>query len=207
MNSHRHQFVGHPNRGGWSMLTATPRVGCCLFAGRALGSLAVASVLLVAAGCTRYTDRDLSATSPYSEMIGAEYEVRVDDLELYGISDVDRRTEVTSMTLVPPPGIGGSEVAFRCRVPRGTRLRIAAVRHRNLVFDNGLYYLLELPGSGVPEGIPIELELFRGNEGEGREPNAHRYRRIGRGDAAAGSQPSFTCPRDGIASPTFRPIP
>jgi hypothetical protein len=52
---------------------------------------------------------------------------------------------------------------------------MAMISARRHLFDNGVYYLVAVDDSDLPRGIPIRLELFRGNEGEGSEPNPSIY--------------------------------
>lgn len=157
------------------------------------------SVAMLAHGCGGQSEQDLSSVAPYAEMIGAEYEVLADNLELYGVYGFDNPSVVAWLTLVPPPGFDGSEVAFRCPIPAGQRFRITAVRKRPVLLDSDIYYLVDLLGATVPERLPIELPLLRGNQGEGHEPNARLYRRIGRSvasdrTAAGADRPAVTCP-------------
>jgi hypothetical protein len=48
---------------------------------------------------------------PYSDLIGARYEVIADDLHAYGIQSFPEK-QLQYVTLIPGVGIGGNEVAF-----------------------------------------------------------------------------------------------
>jgi hypothetical protein len=141
----------------------------------------------------------MSAVQPYAEMIGREYEVVVDGVALYGIYDFGRPLKLGWMTVVPDPGVSGSSVAFRCQIPRGQRFRIVAVWRSHALVWNDFYHVIEFVGAKVPENVPIQLELFRGNEGRGVEPNAALYWRLDRTQGAGNTADpydhrTFTCP-------------
>jgi hypothetical protein len=135
---------------------------------------ALLAVVLVS--CATGPDRELTHTKPYADLVQTEYTVIADDLYAYGIYDhLNSRDRVGSIALIPGVGIAGLEVAFRKHVPKGQVIRIVSAWRQFLLFDNGVYYLVTIEGSDLPRDIPIRLELFRGNEGVGAEPNPAVY--------------------------------
>jgi len=121
--------------------------------------------------------------SPYRDLIGTEYRVAVNDLHAYGVClewPCSDKT-ATYATLIPGVGIGGSEIAFRKHIPEGTTLRIeSAWRQWNPIAPDTVYYVVSLQAPGVLPSVPIQLDLSRGNEGEGVGLNPHVYTRLPR---------------------------
>lgn len=138
----------------------------------------------------------ISAAPNLTPTHGSEYEVLIDGVKLYGIYGSPGNRTLSWMTLIPPPGIHGREIAFRCAVPRGQRFRPLAIQRQFIFLDTVVSHRITFPGADLPAGIPIQLELFRGNEGVGAEPNSAIYRWIRRGDRSDGADdgPSFVCP-------------
>jgi hypothetical protein len=121
-------------------------------------------------------DEELTSKNPYADLIGSEYRVIVEDLYAYGIyqSPEDKST-IGRITLIPGVGIGGRDVAFRRHVPKGHIIRIISAWRQPLLFDNGVYYLVAVEGVDFPSGVPVNLELFRGNEGVDADLNPNVY--------------------------------
>lgn len=118
--------------------------------------LATALVSVSGAGClTRVTD--MNETAPYREQIGALYEL-VSDCYVVTLRDVDElclvngRSQVRLPLPVDARHIGEStrDVNIKGVLPRGTRLRVAAIWERGS-FDAGhrVEYFLELAEPGV----------------------------------------------------------
>ena len=90
--------------------------------------------------------------------------------------ELDNRT--VSYTLVPPPGAAGPEYAFSRPVPKGQIITILSAWQQFIPFMSGVYYLVELEQSDLPQGVPVRLDLYRGNEGDGVELNPAIYRKL-----------------------------
>jgi hypothetical protein len=138
----------------------------------------VASVWVAVTGCARGEQENITSMRPYADVVGVEYEVIVDDLYGYGIYASRDTKAIGWITLIPGVGIGGSEVAFRRHVPKGQVIRILSAWRQPLLFDNDVYYRVAIESPDFPSDVPIKLELFRGNEGEGAELNPRVYRRL-----------------------------
>ena len=110
-------------------------------------------------------------------MIGREYRI-VGDLDAYGIKYEDRDISASYVTLIPPPGIGGPEVAFTKRLPKGQTFRITAATRRFRFLTNGIDYVVELNGSDLPQGLDVRIALFRGNESGDTDLNPRLYQRV-----------------------------
>jgi predicted small secreted protein len=162
-------------RRGWSLrvantLSRTIRACACLVAG------------LTVAACNTGPGRDLTSTEPYAMMVGARYEV-VGELYAYGVyKDMDERPRVTIGYLdLVPTGIGGIEIGFKRQVPIGQVIRILSAWQRFPLLKSSIYYNVEFENADpavLPEGIPAELLLDRGNEGVGPHLNSAVYRRL-----------------------------
>ena len=139
------------------------RFGLCAFA--------------VVAGVIGCSSRDVSDKPEFAAMIGREYRV-IGDVDAYGIKLDLQDKDVSYVTLIPPPGIGGPEVAFERRLPKGQVFRIKSAMWQFKPFDNGTEYLIELEDSDLPRGIEVRLELFRGNESGDTDLNPRLYARL-----------------------------
>jgi hypothetical protein len=86
--------------------------------------------------------------------------------------------------MLSPGGIGGPEIAFRRNVPKGQVIRIlSAWRQRFIPFESGVYYVVAIENSDLPQRVPIRVELRTvGNEGVGADLNPAVYRKLPRGN-------------------------
>lgn len=145
---------------------------------RQIRALALVALVSASAACT-VSSRDVSAEKPYANMIGRRYEVIADHLDAYGVFKEIGKPELDVVELIAlRPGVGGVEYAFRRNVPKGRVVRIVSARHRPVLFERGIYYLVEVENWDLPAGIPVELALSRDNEGEGAELNPTVFKRL-----------------------------
>jgi hypothetical protein len=138
------------------------------------------SVVLTLAACQTGSAEEITSTKPYADLIGAKYSVVSETLYAYGVYGSLNDRQISYVTLVPPPGVGGREYAFRRNIPKGQVIRILSAWHRVVILDSGVYYLVALENSDLPERVPIRLELMRGNENGGADLNPAIYRRLPR---------------------------
>ena len=120
---------------------------------------------------------DLTLTSPYTQVVGTQYQT-IAALDAYGIyQDLDKKV-ISYIELIPGVGISGPEVAFKKRIAKGQKITIlSAWRERKLLHSN-VYYVVTLQDEGLPDDIQVRIDLSRGNEGEGVELNPSIYERI-----------------------------
>ena len=144
---------------------------------RSVAAVILGSVLAFAA-CQVGPGEDVTTRKPYSDFIGARYIV-VGDLYAYGVSE-SRDKALNYVILVPPPGVGGPEFPFRRTVRKGQVIKILSAWHQFVLWEKGIYYLVAVENSELPPGIPVRLELMRGNEGVGADLNTAIYRRLPR---------------------------
>ena len=138
-------------------------------------TLCVLAVSVGAAGACGPTD--ISDHPSVADMIGREYRI-IGDVDAYGIRLDLQDKEASYVTLIPLPGIGGPEVVFVRRLPKGQVFRIKSATWEFTPFDNGTEYLIELQNSDLPRGIEVRLALFRGNDSGDTDLNPRLYERL-----------------------------
>lgn len=138
-------------------------------------------VVLTLTACQMGPGEEITSTKPYADLIGAKYIVVADNLAAYGIY-LSLDTKATSYIMLLPAGASGPEIAFRRNVPKGQVIRIlSAWRQRFSPFWSGVYYLVAIENSDLPQGVPIRLELYTGaNRGVGADLNPAVYRKLPR---------------------------
>ncbi len=136
-------------------------------------------VVLTLTACQMGAGEEITSRTPYADLIGAKYSVVADNLVAYGVyTSLD--TQTIGYVILLPIGISGPEIAFRRNVPKGQVIRIlSAWRHRFIPFESGVYYVVEIENSDLPQGIPIRLELYKGgNGGVGADLNPAVYKKL-----------------------------
>ena len=135
------------------------------------------TVLGTLLACTEETFKDVSDAPEFKIAVGATYEV-VGAVDAYGI----RRhsgAAVEYITLIPPPGIEGSEVGFRVSVNSGSRIIVLKVLKTNRWIDRDLSFVVKLEGTNMKSDVVTRIDLFRGNEGQGfLQLNPRIYRKM-----------------------------
>jgi len=138
-----------------------------------------ASVFLCvfAIACSSGPAKDITSTKPYADLIGAKYTVVADNVYAYGVYDsLPNRT--VSWVILSPIKLGGRENVLLRTIPKGQTVRILSAWHHLVLFDSGVYYLVEVENADFPQNVPIRLELIRGNEGTGPDLNPLVYRKL-----------------------------
>ena len=128
-------------------------------------------------GCSDESRIDVSQQDEFRRFVGMQFEV-IGPVDAYGIRP-HSQAAVEYVTLIPMPGIEGPEVGFRVRMQVGSKMTVQKVIKSNRVFDPNMSYEVQLEGTQLPTPAPVRLELFRGNEGEGRmQLNPKLYRSL-----------------------------
>lgn len=136
-------------------------------------------------GCSGEKLKDVSDDPKIKPFVGSQYEV-VGLVYAYGIRE-HSKAPVDLITLIPPPGIEGSEVGFRTPVRVGSRITVLKVLKTNRVLDPDMDFVVRLEGTELPTEAIIRIELFRGNEGTGflqLNPAIYRKLSVGRSPAS-----------------------
>ena len=135
----------------------------------------VVALGLVAACDERF--EDVSKDPKFKNIVGTRYEI-IGSVDAYGIR-AHPKAPVEYITFIPPPGIEGYEVDFRLPITPGSIITVVQVLDSNRWPDPSLTFAIELQGTKMPVEVPIRIDLFRGNEGQGRaQLNPDIYRQI-----------------------------
>ena len=136
--------------------------------------LLIVGVVGTLVGCdVRFSD--VSKDPKFRHLVGARYEV-IGTLDAYGIRN-HSKAAVEYTTLIPPPGIAGSEVGFCIAIEPKSEITILKVLKSNRWPDPDLALEVRLTGTEMLIE-PVRIELFRGNEGPGgAQLNSRIYRR------------------------------
>ena len=132
---------------------------------RILSGLLVAIAVTLLA-CSETTFNDVSSKSGYRELVGTSYTV-IGSLDAYGIRK-HSQAAAEYATLIPTPGIAGSEVGFRIPIAVGTKMTVTRVYETNRFFDSSISLEVKIFGGSVPENLPIRVDLMRGNQGSNK---------------------------------------
>lgn len=124
-------------------------------------SLIAFTMMLSACGETKYAD--VSTLPSYRELIGATYTV-IGPVNAYGIQK-HSNAALDYVTLIPPPGIEGSEIGFQVPIAAGSILTVISVYQTNRFFDSSITFGVKLTGSDRLGNLPIRIDLMRGNQG------------------------------------------
>lgn len=133
---------------------------------RAYEYLMWAAFTFCLSACTDVKYTDVSTQHGYEVLVGTTYNV-VSPITAYGIRK-HSKAPVESVSLIPPPGITGSEVGFRVPIPIGTRLTVINVYETNVLLDPSASLGVRLHEVSLPADVPIRVHLMRGNQGDER---------------------------------------
>ncbi|MBQ5949339.1 hypothetical protein [Massilia sp. ST3] len=125
-----------------------------------------AAATISLSGCSDWeTLEDVSKQRAYKHLVGSKYEI-IGTVDAYGIrKHPDQAVEY--MILLPRPGIAGWEVAYDVPLRAGTIVTIVEVYDSNRWPDNDITFGVRLEGTRLPESVPVRINLFGGNEGDG----------------------------------------
>ena len=142
-----------------------------------IGRLVCLIWIAASSACVEHAQDELTFTSPYANIIGTKYRT-VAEVNVYGIYKNMDRKEVSIITLIPGVGIAGPEVAFEKRIAKGQTIRILSAWRERKLLSSDVYYLVEFQDADLPRGIPIQIELSRGNEGVDAGLNPRVYEKL-----------------------------
>lgn len=132
--------------------------------------------VLALAACSSGPAKEITLMKPYADLIGAKYRT-VDNVYAIGVHDsLPNRT--VGWIILSPIKLGGRENVLLRTIPKGQTIQILSAWHHLMLFDSGVYYLVAVENADLPQGVPIRLELFRGNEGVGADLNPAIYRKL-----------------------------
>ncbi|MBS0184288.1 MAG: hypothetical protein JSS39_18030 [Nitrospira sp.] len=135
-------------------------------------------VIATSSACIKPAVEELTLTSPYANLIGAEYRV-VGDVVAHGIyKNLNQRVAPSYITLVPGVGFSGPEVAFKKPIAKGQHITILSAWRERQLISWDVYYLVTLQNTDLPRDVPVQIELSRGNEGVDAGLNPAVYERL-----------------------------
>jgi hypothetical protein len=102
--------------------------------------------------------REVSQRQPFASFVGHEYRI-ASDLIATGWNDFPNKSKILLIALRPPPGTANRFVSFRRGLKAGQRLRLVSAWRQFTIGGFNYYYLVALPGAGLPEGIPIVVDV------------------------------------------------
>lgn len=107
---------------------------------------------------------DVSDQAEFQGMIGSQY-VIIGAVSAYGIRKWSG-APIDYITLIPPPGIAGSEVGFTIPLVEGSKITVLKVIKTNRWPDPDMNLIVRVEGTPLPAEVPVRIALFRGNEGK-----------------------------------------
>jgi hypothetical protein len=99
-------------------------------------------------------DIEITHKKPYADFVGNEYHV-VSDVSAYAWNDFPDKEKILSITLMSPPGVRNRFVSTVTPLQQGQRLRIVTAWRSFFGFRR--YYVVLIPGTGLPEGVDVKL--------------------------------------------------
>jgi hypothetical protein len=120
------------------------------------GLLALVIVLGVGGVRVPWPPAETTQQKPYADFVGREYRV-ISSVSAYAWNDFPDKAKILSVSLMPPPGVRNRFVSYVTPLQPGQRVRIVSAWRHFLVLGFHRYYVVSVPGAGLPEGIEITM--------------------------------------------------
>lgn len=119
----------------------------------------VAAVIVLALGGvpSPFPDTETSHEKPYVDFVGREYRVTGNVIAL-AWNDFPDKAKILVVSLMPSPGVRNRFVSYRIPLQPGQMVRIISAWKSFALIEFSHYYLVSVPGAGLPEGIPIKMD-------------------------------------------------
>jgi len=141
--------------------------GIIAYTALAVAGLVALLVMVIALGMSGlqspFPPREITQRKPYAGFVGAEYRT-VSDVIAHAWNDYPDKQKLLTITLYTPPGVANRFVSYRVPLQRGQTVRILSAWQQLQLFGYHRYYVVSVPGAGLPEGIPIKVSM----DSEGR---------------------------------------
>ena len=129
----------------------------------ALGAFGlVAALVVLGVGGVRipfwFPETDISQEKPYADFIGREYRV-TGPVNALAWNDFPDKATILSVSLMPSPGARNRFVSYSIPLQLGQRVRIINARRQFVLFEFTYDYVVDAPGAGLPDGIPITMKV------------------------------------------------
>lgn len=114
-------------------------------------------------GCDQMEFDDISHEYNHENILLQNYISHM-DLKIYGISS-DTKKNIDYFTVVPPPGIGGTEVISEGELKQGSRIKILKIERCNNCFPFGASkrFVIEIISNPLYKGFLVEIDQDRIN--------------------------------------------
>jgi hypothetical protein len=122
----------------------------------ACGLLALVIVLGVGGVQLPWPPTEITQQKPYADFVGREYRV-ISSVSAYAWNDYPDKAKIQSFSLLPPPGVRNRFVSYVTPLQPGQRVRITSAWRHFLLLGLDRYYVVSVPGAGLPEGIEITM--------------------------------------------------
>jgi hypothetical protein len=104
------------------------------------------------------SDTEVTNEKPFSSYIGRELRV-MGDVTALAWNDFPDKSKILVVSLTSPPGASNRFVSRRIPLLRGQRVFILSAWRSLSLFEFTYYYLVSVPGAGLPRDIPIQLKI------------------------------------------------
>jgi hypothetical protein len=147
-------------RFGWTgQRHRTVRIVVAVVKAAAFATLAVVALAIVlTAGGVRspFLRTEITHRQPYSNFIGREYRV-TSDVRAYWWNEFPDKTKILQISLMPSPGIRNRFVSYVTPLHPGQKIRLVSAWRELPSFNT--YYVVSVPGAGLPEGIQVSMAV------------------------------------------------
>lgn len=103
-------------------------------------------------------DIKVSNEKPFSTYIAQEYRV-TNHIQALAWNDFPDKEEILAVSLTPPPGTKNRFVSYSITLQPGQKIRILSAWRSLSLFEYTNYYLVAIPGAGLPENVPIKMKV------------------------------------------------
>lgn len=126
----------------------------------ALGLLAGAVVLGLGGRRVPFLVNETEVThkQPFAEFVGREYRVK-GQVSALAWNDFPDKAKILSVSLMPFPGALNRFVSYSIPLQVGQRIQIISASRKFELAGWGYHYEVNVPGAGLPGGIPVTLRV------------------------------------------------
>ncbi len=125
----------------------------------AFGLLVV--VIMIGVGGIRlpfwFPNTDLTHKRPYADFVGREYRV-TGHVTALAWNDFPDQTKILSVSLTPPSA-HNRFVSYSIPLQPGQSVRIISAWRQFALVEFRYWYVVSVPGAGLPDGIPITMTV------------------------------------------------
>lgn len=122
------------------------------------GLLALVIVLGVGGVQVPWPPTETTHQKPYADFVGREYRV-ISSVSAYAWNDFPDKAKIQSFSLLAPSGVRNRFVSYVTPLQPGQRIRIDSAWRHFLLLGFNRYYVVSVPGAGLPEGIEITMTV------------------------------------------------